>query len=488
MPRRDLILLVLDDTTILQLMQRALNAASYETAVVTDRDSLGRVLQELIPALVLIEEKFDGISGLQIASDLLERFPTMPILVYSTKESTALYREIFRIGLSGCLCPPLRNSDITDTVERSLQRARGLGDWMRREVKRTTASLERRATVSESELKRYEYIFSNIQDGVVIVNKQGYIQLINKAMQVAFDLAGDDPRGKLLAEVLQHPDMDSLLKRSEMVPLKYHEINFDDGRIYNAQYTSLEGVGAVITMQDISYLKRLDRMKTEFVHAVSHDLRSPLTSVLGYTELIQRVGTLNDQQVEFLDHIRASVESITALVNDLLDLSRLEAGFDARREIVDLENVFKFSSDALEGQLRFKNIKLETDISKNLPELHGNPVRLRQLLDNLLGNAVKYSPDNTTIRVSLQAEDSQIILSVSDQGAGIHQSEHTRIFEKFYRARNVSEKVGGSGLGLAIVKSIVDAHQGRIWVESSIGKGSTFFVVLPASHPDEGAT
>jgi two-component system NtrC family sensor kinase len=145
----------------------------------------------------------------------------------------------------------------------------------------------------------------------------------------------------------------------------------------------------------------------------------------------------------------------------------------------------KFSSDALEGQLQLKNIKLETDISKDLPELHGNPVRLRQLLDNLLGNAVKYSPDHTTIRVSLQAEDSQIILSVADQGAGIHQSEHTRIFEKFYRAKNVSEKVGGSGLGLAIVKSIVEAHQGRIWVESSIGKGSTFFVVLPASLPDE---
>ena len=485
MPKRDLILLALDDDTILQLMQRALRSVSYETAAASDRTLLNKVIQETIPALIILGEQFDGLSGVKIALEIFKRFPTMPILIYAEKESLVLYKEIVRAGLSGCLYPPLRNDDITGSVERSLQRARNLGDWLRREVKRTTASLERRATLGESEIKRYNFIFANIQDGVLILNEDGKIQLSNRTMEEAFDLVGRDIRGKPIDTVIEHPDFVSLLNRAHDHPLKYHEINFDDGRIYNAQYTPIGGFGSVITMQEISYLKQLDRMKNEFVHTISHDLRSPLTSVLGYTELIQRVGSINEQQADFLDRIRSSVRSITSLVNDLLDLSRLEAGFDTRRELVHFDNILKLAVDSLESQFKINNLNLQLSVGNEIPKLHGNPTRLRQLLDNLLGNAIKYSPKGSTISVSLQAEDSQIIFRVTDTGAGIPQSEHARIFEKFYRASNVPDEVGGTGLGLAIVKSIVDSHQGRIWVESAADKGSTFFVVLPAHDPNQ---
>lgn len=487
MPKRDLVLLALENATIMQLMQRALNAASYQTAAASDRIGLNKILQETVPALIMIEEQFDDLPGVKIAREILERFPTIPILIYAEKESLLLYKEVIQAGLSGCLFPPLRNDDITGSVERSLQRARNLGDWLRREVKRTTASLERRATMSESELKRYEIIFANIEDGVLILDQEGRIQLSNRAMEVAFDLPGRAVRGKLVSEVIDNPDVNSLLKRASDLPLKYHEINFDDGRIYNAQYTPIGGFGSVITMQDISYLKQLDRMKNEFVHTISHDLRSPLTSVLGYSELIKRIGSLNDQQVEFLDRIRSSVESITALVNDLLDLGRLEAGFDTRREVVHLDNILKFALDTMEGQFKINEQNLQLEIGPDIPKMRGNPIRLRQLLDNLLSNAVKYSPKGSKISVSLQSEDNQIIFSVTDNGSGIPQSEQVRIFEKFYRASNVPDQVGGSGLGLAIVKSIVDSHQGRTWVESNMGKGSTFYVVLPAYIPDKFA-
>jgi len=484
MSKQDLVLLALDDDTILQLMQRALNAASYETAIASDRVLLEKIILETVPAIIMLGEQFDNLHGIKIAREILERFPSMPILIYAKSESTPLYKEILQAGLSGCLYPPLRNDDITGAVERSLVRARNLGDWLRREVKRTTASLERRATMSETELKRYDFMFANIQDGVIILDEMGCIQMVNEAMELAFDLSRKEIKGNKVSDVINHPDMDSFLERAKTLPLKYHEINFNDGRIYNAQYTPISGFGSVVTMQDISYLKQLDRMKNEFVHTVSHDLRSPLTSVLGYTELIERVGSLSEQQTEFLGRIRTSVESITSLVNDLLDLSRLEAGFDTRREIVHLDNILKFALDTMESQLRLNEISLQTNIGKGLPELRGNPIRLRQLLDNLLGNAAKYSPKGSTIHISLEAEDSQIILSITDEGTGIPQSEQPRIFEKFYRASNVPDEVGGSGLGLAIVKSIVETHEGRIWVESVMGKGSTFFVVLPAHKSD----
>ena len=484
MPKRDLILLALDDDTILQLMQRALKAMSYETAVASNRTAIDRIVQETIPALVLLGERFDKLPGVKVGRELLERFPTMPILIYAEKESTSLYKEVIRAGLSGCLYPPLRNEDITGSVERSLQRARHLGDWLRREVKLTTASLERRANLSETELQRYEYIFANIGDGVVILDDNGCIQLMNRAMQVAFDLPAKGYRGKPVSEVIDHPDVNILFKQAQAVPLKYHEVNFEDGRVYNAHYTPLKGIGWLVTMQDISHLKQLDHMKSDFVHTVSHDLRSPLTSVLGYTELVGRAGALNEQQIEFIDRIRSSVKNITTLVDELLDLSRLEAGFDTLRETVHLEDTLKLALDTMEGQFRLNNQSIQLEVGDDLPSIRANPIRLRQLLDNLLTNAAKYSPSGSTIRISLLDEDSWIILSVADEGPGIPQSEQGRIFEKFYRASNVPDKIGGTGLGLAIVQSIVDSHQGRIWVESVEGKGSTFFVVLPASEQE----
>ena len=485
MPKSDLILLALSDETILQLMQRALHAVSYETAIASDRAGVNNIISETVPALVMIEEHFDGMPGVKVAREVLERFPTIPILIYANRESIVLYKEIIQAGLSGCLYPPLRNDDITGSVERSLHRARGLGDWLRHEVKRTTASLERRANLSQSELKRYEMIFANIQDGVLILDEEKRIQLSNKAFEVAFNLSRQDSRGKLISEVITHPEIISLLQRIRELPLKYHEINFDDGRIYNVRFTAIGGIGSVITFQDISHLKKMDRMKNELVHTISHDLRSPLTSVLGYTDLIERVGSLNEQQLDFLTRIRASVESITALVNDLLDLDRLEAGFDIRRERVHLEHILMKALDTLEGQFKLKDLLLNLNVGKGLPEVQGNPVRLRQLFDNLLSNAVKYSPQGSIIEVSLRAEDNQIILSIADEGAGIPRAEQARVFEKFYRASNVPNEVSGSGLGLAIVKSIVEAHQGRIWVESTKGRGSTFFVVLPAFETDK---
>jgi two-component system NtrC family sensor kinase len=250
--------------------------------------------------------------------------------------------------------------------------------------------------------------------------------------------------------------------------------------VFNAQYTPIPQIGGAVTMQDISYLKELDRLKSDFIHTVSHDLRSPLTSILGYTELVERTGPLNPNQQEFLHRLQGSIQHITTLINDLLDLGRLEAGFDTRRELVHLENVLKYSLDIFETQVKKKNIKLIVDVAEDLKPLRANPIRIRQMLDNLLGNAIKYTLPEGSVHVSMSMQGDQIILKVEDTGQGIPPEEQGRVFEKFYRATNTIEGVEGSGLGLAIVKSIVDSHQGRVWVESTVGKGSSFTVLLPA--------
>ena len=234
-------------------------------------------------------------------------------------------------------------------------------------------------------------------------------------------------------------------------------------------------------MQDITYLKQIDRLKNEFVNTVSHDLRSPLTAILGYVDLLERVGPVNDQQREFIHRVQTSVESITSLVNDLLELGRIEAGFDSQKESVPLEGIIRYTLETMGGQVSEKHLNVNMNWPENIPQMRGNPIRLRQMLDNLIGNAVKYTPEGGDITVELEQQKEQVILRITDTGPGIPPADQPHIFEKFYRASNVPKGVGGSGLGLAIVKSIVDSHQGRIWVESILGKGSTFTVVLPLS-------
>jgi PAS domain S-box-containing protein len=480
MAKQDLILLALNPSPVLDLMERALPAAGFGLGIVHNRSELNRAMQESVPALLIIEDKFVDQDGFSISAEILERFPTLPIILYADKDTTGLAKSALKMGLSGYLYPPLKVEDIVDEVQRSLARARQLGDWLRREVKRTTSSLAEKAEFSEAERHKLEAIIANIQDGVVVMDRNQNIILVNRAVRAIFNLGSKDISGRPLADVISNADLKALLARASDGPLKYHEINFDDGRVFNAQYTPIPKIGGAVTMQDISYLKELDRLKSDFIHTVSHDLRSPLTSILGYTELVERTGPLNPNQQEFLHRLQESVQHIATLINDLLDLGRLEAGFDTRRELVQLENVLQYSLDMFEIQVKKKNIKLIADIAPNLKPLRANPIRIRQMLDNLIGNAIKYTLPGGSVHVSMSMQGDQIILKVEDTGQGIPPEEQGRVFEKFYRATNIVDEIEGSGLGLAIVKSIVDSHQGRVWVESTTGKGSSFIVLLPA--------
>jgi signal transduction histidine kinase len=482
MTERDLILLALDDSQSMRLMERALQAVNYDVAIARDAEGLEKILDESSPELILISEHFSGRDGIEIAQSELERFPTLPILLYAENDTIGTLKAVLKAGMSGYLNPPLHTEDIVEAVNRSLARARHLGDWIRREVKRTTSSLEKRAQISESERDKLEGIIANIEDGVIVLDQENKILFINRIARETFELSADSI-GRPILDVIQHPDLQTFLLRPMAQPTNYHELNFHDGRVLNAQQTSIPHIGTAITLHDITYLRKLDQIKNEFVNTVSHDLRSPLTAVLGYAELTRRSGPLNEQQQEFLRRIQASVQHITNLINDLLDLGRLEEGFDTHRESIQLESILQFSLNTLESLIGQKNLHLEENIASNLPAIRANPISIRQMLDNLLGNAVKYTPKAGTIRVTISTQDHQLILEIGDTGPGIPLDEQPHVFEKFYRASNVLESSKGTGLGLAIVKTIVEGHQGRVWVESTPGHGSTFIVVLPTNEP-----
>ena len=479
MEKSELVLLAIDDELILQLFERAMAASSFQTTVARDRAALDKALQESSPVLVILSQNFAQADEMAIAAALLERFPTLPVLLFFGVASLETVKRAIHIGVSDCLFEPLSIDDIKKTVENSIKRANSIGDWTRRQTNQTTASLEKRV----KELQKFDTILEHIEDGVIILDDQLNILFINAAARRTFGIWQDDNvNGKKVTDVLPHPDLKVLLSKGVENPAPHTEIAFDDGRVLSAQYTSISGIGIAVTMQDITYLRQVDRLKNEFVSTVSHDLRSPLTAILGYVDLLDRVGPLNDQQREFIHRVKISVESITSLVNDLLDLGRIEAGFDSQNELVPMEGILRYSLELVAVQISEKHLNLHLDLPVDMPPIHGNPIRLRQMLDNLIGNAIKYTPEGGEITIAMEVQGEQEILRISDNGPGVPPADQPHIFEKFYRASNVPKGVGGSGLGLAIVKSIVDSHQGRIWVESLLGQGSTFTVVLPISQ------
>ncbi len=342
-------------------------------------------------------------------------------------------------------------------------------------------------TANEHERKKLHTILTNVRDGVLVLDEEQRIILINEACLHAFQLQEPDCLGKPIETVIANQDLVLMLKQPASQWAKGGEIRLEDGRIWNCQLTPIAEVGLAVTMHDITHLKELDRVKSEFVSAVSHDLRSPLTAILGYTELIGRVGPLNERQQEFIKRVQASVQGITALISDLLDLGRIEAGLDARKELIDIRPLLRQSLESFNTFLAEKEQKLELEISHSTPLIWGNTVRLQQMITNLVSNAIKYTPKGGKLGVRVWQEDGQLILQVWDNGVGIPPSEQPYIFEKFYRASNLPDDVSGTGLGLTIVKSIVEDHQGRIWLESTVGQGTTFTIVLPAAELDDSS-
>ncbi len=332
---------------------------------------------------------------------------------------------------------------------------------------------------ANQERNKLETILKSIQDGVIVIDEEHKILFINPVIQSAFLMEGKSPVGQVIDEVFGMPELMALVNAVNPSLFNRIELTTPDGRFFNAQISTIPGIGQAITIHDITHLKKLDRIKSEFVNTVSHDLRSPLTAILGYTELIERAGPVNNLQRDFIRRVQHSVQNITGLVNDLLNLGRIEAGFDSHREPVHLKQLIENSLGELKALIESRQMKLVCQLPESFPPVFANPVQMRQMLDNLLDNAMKYSPNGSTISVAAEVQQDQVILQFKDTGIGIPPKDLPFIFDKFYRAGNIQKGTSGSGLGLSIVKSIVDGHQGRIWVDSTLGEGSIFTVVFP---------
>jgi signal transduction histidine kinase len=255
-------------------------------------------------------------------------------------------------------------------------------------------------------------------------------------------------------------------------------------------------------------LKELDRLKSNFLATVSHELRTPLTSIIGYSEMLagEIAGPLGDEQREFVDTIRKKGEHLLSLISNLLDVGRLEQGhLSLAREIVDARDVVEEVASTAAPSARKKGVRIVADIADDVPRLTGDPVRIRQILQNLVDNAIKFTPTQGTVTIGARAAELEpgdgnglgavlmaaprpaIELFVRDTGVGIPTQHQARVFDAFFQVDSSSTREhGGAGLGLSIVKRLVDAHEGQVRVESEPGQGATFYVTIPDTAVESG--
>ncbi len=247
-----------------------------------------------------------------------------------------------------------------------------------------------------------------------------------------------------------------------------------------------EYLGRLYVFHDVTREREVDRMKTEFVSLVSHELRTPLTSIKGYVDLLQtgEVGELTDEQREFLDIVKTNADRLVELINDLLDISRIEAGrVELKRKPLDLSKIISQVATTLKPQITAKQQTLALQIADALPPVLGDSDRLTQIVMNFMSNAYKYTPVQGRITIAAYPQAAHVRVDVHDTGIGLTEEDQAQLFTKFFRAKNrATQEVGGTGLGLALTRSLVEMHGGRVTVASAPHQGSTFSFTIPIAE------
>jgi PAS domain S-box-containing protein len=343
-------------------------------------------------------------------------------------------------------------------------------------------SAERRLrTAIAEERAKLEAIIRGASDAIFVTDEGGRVLLMNPAAEQAFDVEPETWVNRPLETIIEDADLLALWQScSTDRVFCSDEISLADGRTLYAQLTPIASVGQMAIMRDITHLKELDKIKSEFVSTVSHDLGSPLHVMRTSAELISKLGPLNQAQQDSVEDIIRMVDKTATLVRALLDLGRIEAGVEMKMEPCQLATVINEALEGLGGRAKAKEIVLRTALPQALPLVMGNPIRLGQIVTNLVSNAVKFTPAGGTVTISARETRGEVAVEVRDTGIGIAPEDQAHIFDKFYRVKSPQVSgIEGTGLGLAIVKSIIEGHEGRVWVESELGQGSTFGFTLP---------
>lgn len=356
-------------------------------------------------------------------------------------------------------------------------------------------NLEEMVQVHDIQRDRLATLIENIGSGLLLIDSRGYIILINRAFKEIFHVRTTDYLYKLYYEVIDQDEVIKLIedifrteqkvKKQLLLPLSIERRHFE---IYGVPIISTNDVwkGILLVFHDITELKKLEQMRKDFVANVSHELKTPITSIKGFSETLID-GAMFDQKMmtAFLNIILKESDRLQTLIEDLLDLSKIEQPeFTLNYQKTNMVSLLREVIEMLKGKANKKNIEIEFKVPNEDMVVEIDNYRMKQVFINLITNAISYTQEGGKVCIAIASDDEKIFVMVQDTGVGIEKKEIPRIFERFYRVDKArSRESGGTGLGLAIVKHIVEAHRGHITVDSKVGEGTTFTIELNKTKP-----
>ena len=319
-------------------------------------------------------------------------------------------------------------------------------------------------------------LFDEFGIAAIFCDNNGHIKNINATAQSLFQIS-TELRGSRLIEV---NGLNSLALLDFSAPF-YEGVLFDDIFCRVRLKPAVSG-GVIYTFEDLTEFHAHDQLRTDVLSMVVHDLRAPISAIKSFAELATQVGPINPQQQIFMDRVQLAVRSANLFLNDLLDMTWIDSGALLDRQPVNIGYLVQSTAESLEERAKSHEVALHISISPDLPAILGEAHRLERVFTNLITNAIKYAGKGKSVYITVSRASNYVTVSVADNGIGISPDHLPHIFDRFYRVPGEERRKEGMGLGLAIVKAIVEKHGGHVEVQSEVGKGSTFMVVLPVEE------
>ncbi len=491
------ILVIDDEQSLRDGAERILTRMGFQT-LKADRGEEGLEVLEKEPAsIVLLDMKMPGIDGMEVLARIMEMDRGILVIVITGFATVETAIEAMKQGAYDFIPKPYEPDQLRIVVNRAKEKIQLTQNAKKLEK-------ERRRTLSDlhTEKSRVHTIIESLPNGVLVTNNEGQVVLINPSFFQHLGLDTSLEPGKIINEYVSDSGLCSLVM--DISQGKY--IDFDDipayemapfqGKFLLARCRPILGerrecLGAVVNLVDISAMKALDQLKSEFVAKVSHELRSPLSTIHEQLAMVLKDigdGTSENEQ-HMLSRAKEKTYGLISTIGDLLDLSRIEAGIASKDpKPIQIENLIKDIVDFLGARAEAQNQTLTFEAPDDpLSQITADPIALESVFGNLISNAINYTQEDGIIKVKIDKSGKNIRVVISDNGFGIEAKYLEKIFERFYRVKNDKTRfITGTGLGLPIVKGIVDSLDGYIDVESEVNKGTTFTVILPTKKGRSG--
>jgi PAS domain S-box-containing protein len=499
------ILVIEDEQDISDLLKRELLFEGYKVMVSSSVEAGYELIKNEKFFVALADIKTPGLGNVEFVNAAKNLDGDIEVIVISGKGTMDNAIANFRAGVFDYILKPFTVADIKLKVKKAVDRyhSRKMITLLNENVTKTYIELEklkdsleekvleRTWELAESE-KKYRRIIEDSFDPIITINSENQVTGWNKGAEITFGYAHEEIYGtKIETLFIANPEkvMTSLLDRVKTEDgftrnfiTRCYRRNREEIDV-NITANRLGDDGLCLIVRDITREKKIDKMKSDFVSNVSHELRTPLTSIKSAVDLVLSgaEGPLTEPEKGMLTIVKNNSARLIKLINELLDLSKLESGkMEMNLKATKIEQIIKATMEETSPLMVNKHINMQMQAEMGLEDVFVDENKIKQVLVNLIGNALKFSTEGGRITIGAADKGNELHISVADTGIGISKENFDRVFEKFVQVdSSTTRAAGGTGLGLAIAKSIVEAHKGRIWLESAVGKGTTFFFSLP---------